>query len=330
MELQTRLASTEDQDARSTLERLQHDLRQASGEVTELEAKLTAVETEIETTSARIREVEAEREKAQESELRSMQSLQDDLKEIEKLASTMALLAQQRDDCQRKIRELGALPTEAQSDEYRSLASKELSARLTKNLKKLEKFKHVNRKAIDQFMQLNDKRAELVSKKDELEKGKTAIEELIQNLDLKKDEAIMRTFKGISKNFSSVFQQLVPGGKALLRLEKKAKKAAAAAAAADSDAEDLDDAAAATAEDGVPGPGPVEYHGVEIKVSFSGSDKAFELQQLSGGQKTVVALSLIFAIQKCDPSPFYFFDEVDSALDPVYRTAVASTLFGFF
>jgi hypothetical protein len=36
-----------------------------------------------------------------------------------------------------------------------------------------------------------------------------------------------------------------------------------------------------------------------VQVSFSGSDKAFELQQLSGGQKTVVALSLIFAIQRC-------------------------------
>ncbi len=54
--------------------------------------------------------------------------------------------------------------------------------------------------------------------------GLQAIEELISNLDLKKDEAIMRTFKGISKNFSGVFQRLVPGGKAMLRLEKKAAK----------------------------------------------------------------------------------------------------------
>ena len=44
---------------------------------------------------------------------------------------------------------------------------------------------------------------------------------------------------------------------------------------------------------------------------------------LSGGQKAVTALALIFAIQKCDPAPFYLFDEIDSALDPVYRTAVA-------
>jgi len=48
------------------------------------------------------------------------------------------------------------------------------------------------------------------------------------------------------------------------------------------------------------------------------------MKQLSGGQKTVVALALIFAIQKCDPAPFYLFDEIDAALDTEYRTAVGS------
>lgn len=50
------------------------------------------------------------------------------------------------------------------------------------------------------------------------------------------------------------------------------------------------------------------------------------MKQLSGGQKTVVALALIFAIQRCDPAPFYLFDEIDAALDPQYRTAVGSML----
>ena len=50
-----------------------------------------------------------------------------------------------------------------------------------------------------------------------------------------------------------------------------------------------------------------------------------ELQQLSGGQKSLVALGLIFAIQKCDPAPFYLFDEIDQALDSQHRHAVAGT-----
>lgn len=47
---------------------------------------------------------------------------------------------------------------------------------------------------------------------------------------------------------------------------------------------------------------------------------------LSGGQKTLVSLALIFAIQRTDPAPFYLLDEVDAALDPQYRQTVAAML----
>jgi structural maintenance of chromosome 3 (chondroitin sulfate proteoglycan 6) len=63
---------------------------------------------------------------------------------------------------------------------------------------------------------------------------------------------------------------------------------------------------------------------INLKVSFnSKTDEGLRMQQLSGGQKSLVALTLIFAIQQCDPAPFYLFDEIDAALDAQYRTAVA-------
>ena len=68
-----------------------------------------------------------------------------------------------------------------------------------------------------------------------------------------------------------------------------------------------------------------EYTGVSCKVSF-GNETTQNMKQLSGGQKTVVALAIIFAIQRCDPAPFYLFDEIDAALDPQYRTAIARML----
>ena len=57
-----------------------------------------------------------------------------------------------------------------------------------------------------------------------------------------------------------------------------------------------------------------------MQVSF-GMGETMSMKQLSGGQKTLVALALIFAIQRCDPAPFYLFDEIDAALDPQYRQA---------
>ncbi|KAG8968314.1 Structural maintenance of chromosomes protein 3, partial [Tulasnella sp. 427] len=69
------------------------------------------------------------------------------------------------------------------------------------------------------------------------------------------------------------------------------------------------------------------YTGVSIKVSFNSKvDEGLRIQQLSGGQKSLVALATVFAIQKCDPAPFYLFDEIDANLDAQYRTAVASMI----
>merc|ERR1711956_152119 len=49
--------------------------------------------------------------------------------------------------------------------------------------------------------------------------------------------------------------------------------------------------------------------GVSCSVSFTGRNAEMkEMSQLSGGQKSLVAMAMIFAIQKCDPAPFYLFD----------------------
>jgi structural maintenance of chromosome 3 (chondroitin sulfate proteoglycan 6) len=62
-------------------------------------------------------------------------------------------------------------------------------------------------------------------------------------------------------------------------------------------------------------------------VSFNSKhDEQQRIQQLSGGQKSLCALALVFAIQQCDPAPFYLFDEIDANLDAQYRTAVAEML----
>jgi len=68
------------------------------------------------------------------------------------------------------------------------------------------------------------------------------------------------------------------------------------------------------------------FIGVGVKVSFSGEGETSMTKRLSGGQKDIVALALILAIQRSDPAPFYLFDELDAALDDVRRAAVAALI----
>ncbi|CAG8539558.1 6126_t:CDS:10 [Racocetra fulgida] len=136
-----------------------------------------------------------------------------------------------------------------------------------------------------------------------------AINDLITVLDQRKDEAIERTFKQVAKYFAEIFEKLVPAGRGQLIMQKRNAK------------EQMEDVDEREEREG----GSVDsYTGVAIKVSFnSKTDEGLRMQQLSGGQKSLVALTLIFAIQRCDPAPFYLFDEIDAALDAQYRTAVA-------
>ena len=68
------------------------------------------------------------------------------------------------------------------------------------------------------------------------------------------------------------------------------------------------------------------FRGVQVNIKFNKNSESLIMSQLSGGQKALVALALIFAIQRCDPAPFYLFDELDQALDSTHRAAVASLI----
>ena len=63
-----------------------------------------------------------------------------------------------------------------------------------------------------------------------------------------------------------------------------------------------------------PPAGKTVLEGLELKVGFNGSWKD-SLSELSGGQRSLLALSLILALLKYHPAPIYILDEIDSALD---------------
>jgi len=64
--------------------------------------------------------------------------------------------------------------------------------------------------------------------------------------------------------------------------------------------------------------------GLSMWAQPPGKSNRVKLEQLSGGEQSIASLALIFAIQDYDPSPFYYFDEVDQNLDPVNAELVAA------
>ncbi|XP_055370824.1 structural maintenance of chromosomes protein 3 [Condylostylus longicornis] len=233
------------------------------------------------------------------------EKMSEDAKKAEKWAAKENLYHQKIDECMEKIQSLGALPQVDPA--YTKMSLKRLFTELEKANQHLKKYNHVNKKALDQFLSFSEQKEKLYKRKEELDIGDQKIRELMQNLETRKVEAIQFTFKQVAQNFTKVFKKLVPQGAGYLILKTK-----------ESNDDDVNNVEVANSD---------AFTGIGIRVSFTGDQAEMrEMNQLSGGQKSLVALTLIFAIQKCDPAPFYLFDEIDQALDAQHRKAVADMI----
>ncbi|CAN4099063.1 unnamed protein product [Withania somnifera] len=284
------------------LESKNQELKDADSLVEHVTKELTRVSRSIDERNKRLKQIKQEKDNLKALEDKYQNTLQDEARELEQLLSKRNTYLAKQEEYSKKIRELG----------YKRRNVKELYKMLHKCNEQLQQFSHVNKKALDQYVNFTEQREELQRRQAELDAGDEKIKELISVLDMRKDESIERTFKGVAKHFREVFSQLVQGGHGFLVMMKKKD-------GEEDDNDPDDDEPRADVE------GRVEkYIGVKVKVSFTGQGETQSMKQLSGGQKTVVALALIFAIQRCDPAPFYLFDEIDAALDPQYRTAVGN------
>ncbi|KAK9807008.1 hypothetical protein WJX72_010649 [[Myrmecia] bisecta] len=311
-ELEEQLAKADVEADSATLEARRAEASTVQAEVAKVAERKRELDAQLEEATKKLKELKAEQEKLKEIEDNEGQHVEDEAKVLEQLMAKRAQLQQKKADLEKKIRELGSLPADA-FEKYREHSLKELHKLLQKCNGQLKKYSHVNQKALDQYVNFTEQREELARRQAENLRAEEKIKQLIETLDLRKDEAIERTFKQVAKNFREIFAELAPGGRAELVMVKQTPQDAA---------EEEEEG-----EEGGPRGGHVmeKYAGVKVRVSF-GSGDTMSMKQLSGGQKTLVALALIFAIQRCDPAPFYLFDEIDAALDPQYRTTVAKML----
>jgi chromosome segregation protein len=146
---------------------------------------------------------------------------------------------------------------------------------------KIERLGNVNVEAIAEQEDLEKRHEFLGSQVQDLNSSKAQLQQLINRLNKTSREKFQETFDIIRGHFQEIFRVLFGGGKADIMLEE---------------AEDILDA------------------GIEVIAKPPGKETR-SISLMSGGEKSMTALALLFAVFKAKPSPFCFLDEVDAALD---------------
>ena len=147
--------------------------------------------------------------------------------------------------------------------------------------RKLKEIGPVNLSAPEEFTEVNTRYEFLQNQMNDLENAENTLLEIIDEMDKVMINDFSNTFKTISINFSETFKELFNGGHAELKLTE---------------------------------PNNILETGIDIIASPPGK-KISSISLLSGGEKTLTAISLLFAIIKSKPSPFCILDEVEAALD---------------
>uniref|UniRef100_M4B1T1 Structural maintenance of chromosomes protein n=1 Tax=Hyaloperonospora arabidopsidis (strain Emoy2) TaxID=559515 RepID=M4B1T1_HYAAE len=140
--------------------------------------------------------------------------------------------------------------------------------------------KKINKKVMGMIEKAEQEYQGLMNKRHIIENDKEKITSVIKELDAKKNEALQTTWVKVNKDFGSIFGTLLPGTHAKLD----------------------------------PPTNGTILDGLQVRVSFGGVWKE-SLTELSGGQRSLLALSLILSLLLFKPAPMYILDEVDAALD---------------
>ena len=139
----------------------------------------------------------------------------------------------------------------------------------------------INPDAADEYERLKERYDYLAAQLADLDGARRALGKIVRVIDARMKDDFVRTFDAVSKNFSEIFAVLFPGGSAELSLV---------------DPDDL------------------ENTGVEVTAQPRGK-RITKMMLMSGGEKSLTALALLFAVYRIRTTPFYILDEVEAALD---------------
>ncbi|MCX9074944.1 MAG: chromosome segregation protein SMC [Candidatus Methanoperedens sp.] len=220
-------------------------------------------------------------------------SLKDRLDEVQRLANEMerslVALNSTRDALSEQIIALDNEIAELGLNRNEEVPSSEsIASRIGALMRAMEKLEPVNMRAIEEYDEVEKRQKDLKSRRDTLFHEREEIILRIKKCEEMKKEAFLTTFKEVNEQFKQVFAELSDGSGELF-LEN-----------------------------------PDDPFSGGMTIKAKPSEKTLQrLEAMSGGEKSLTALSLLFAIQQFRPAPFYAFDEIDMFLDGVNAEKVA-------
>ena len=154
----------------------------------------------------------------------------------------------------------------------------------------MEKHGPVNMLAIEQYAECEERLESMKVEFKQLQSRRANLVEITEKLESQRKDKLIKVLDKVNENFQKSYNILSDGGKGELYLEN---------------------------------PDEPFKGGLELWAKPKGKSSKVNRLQLSGGEQSMAALALIFAIQDYDPSPFYYFDEVDQNLDAINAERIA-------
>jgi chromosome segregation protein len=271
------------ENAQERIYETQEDIRDTEAELMEMKASVADLHEDLKDIISLIEEKGSEIRAKQEQKASSYEQLQTLRSEGVKLGLQIEQLATN----------IGAIYTTFFENfgkslkEYESRLDEEindipvLKTRLDEVRRKIDGLGYINQMAEDEFAEVKEQYDFLTKQLDDLSKAKSDLDAVVLEIKTRSEQLFLATYKQISENFQEMFRRLFGGGRAELKLV---------------DSEN------------------VLQSGIDILAQPPGK-KLTHLSLLSGGERSMTAVALLFATYLVKPSPFCILDEIDAALD---------------
>jgi chromosome segregation protein len=281
---------------RESLENIEKQIKDAQAkhaslefEISDCQDKLNEFSSQIESKSALLKEAEDKYRQASEGSDGTVKKIESDRAELDGLKNKLYELQMQNKDIDYRFSTLKERMLQAYKIDLETAAAPAaevqdagtLSQEIEKLKEKLDSYGTVNLVAIEEYDELKKRYDFLIQQQNDLNSAKESLHQAILKINRTTRQMFMETFEKVRLEFRNYFKLLFNGGDAQIFLV---------------DEQD-----------------PLES-GIEIICRPPGK-KLQNVLLLSGGEKSLSAIALIFAIFKVKPSPFCILDEIDAALD---------------